>query len=209
MFEGNVTIADFAQRKLATSRKKEVSAQSRSGTYVGAFAKDCSISTSRGLVAVGELQLTDRIFTRDNGFQNIKFVGKRIVNDNSLTETVRILAHSIAPSVPMRDVTLSTDQYVLMTDPQHGGFNTEKLVRCQDLLQQSSNCFVQDHVEAHYVIELDRDEVILVDGMWVSTTLRVQETLAPIAVKTATALAEVYEEAAMLGARPIARLDND
>lgn len=206
MFEGNVTIGDFAQHKRVTSLTNKEATQSRSGAYIGAFAKDCMISTLRGLVAVGELQSSDLIFTRDNGFQTIKFVGKRNVDEISLTGSVRIRAHSMAPSVPTRDVTLSADQHVLMTDHQQCAFNTEKLVICRDLLQQNSNCFQSDHVEAAYVIELDRDEVILVDGLWVSTTLRVQATITPSRVKTNTALAEVLEEAASVGARPIARL---
>ncbi len=130
MFERNVIIADFDQHKLARARKNKARVASRSASYIGCFHQDAMVSTTRGRVAVKDLCETDRVFTRDNGFQPIKFLGQQYSSGEQTVASVKIAAHAIAPSMPSVDVVLSSDQHVLLVTPSQSEFGNEQLVHC-------------------------------------------------------------------------------
>lgn len=202
MFVGNVEIADFAAHKRVKSKEQFAKASLRDCAFIGAFSAESSISTLRGLVEVKNLTQEDRVFTRDNGFQKVKFVGKRDIQENH-KGSVRVLANSIAKSVPCKDVNLSHDQHVLLACAGADNFSDESLVVCSDLVKQGQFTIVEDVVTCEYVIELERDEILLVDGLWVSTSLRETKVSSPILSHNVIALAEVSEPETVLGARPI------
>lgn len=203
MFERNVIIADFDQHKLARARKNKARVASRSASYIGCFHQDAMVSTTRGRVAVKDLCETDRVFTRDNGFQPIKFLGQQHSSGEQTVASVKIAAHAIAPSMPSVDVVLSSDQHVLLVTPSQSDFGSEQLVPCQDLLATTTGLASQGSETCDYIVALERDEIILVDGLWVSTSLVMREMEEPLLYRASNSTMVDVEQTGVVGARPL------
>lgn len=85
---------------------------------VPCFMEGTRIMTPNGPRAVEDLMPGDRVVTRDNGIQTLRWAGRCEVNgaDRSLRALmpVRIRAGAIAPGVPMTDLYLSPNHRVLV-----------------------------------------------------------------------------------------------
>ena len=83
------------------------------------FARGTNILTKTGAVPVELLQIGDWVFTRDNGFKQIRWLGSATVNKSALLANenirpVRIQAGSLGKGVPCDDLTVSPQHRVLM-----------------------------------------------------------------------------------------------
>ncbi len=109
------------------------------------FSPDTKITTPDGQKRVSELCAGDLVCTKDNGAQEICWIGSREITGGRLLampelRPVRIKAHALADREPDQDLVLSPDHRLLVKGPvAQALFNTpEVLVAARDLVNDKS-----------------------------------------------------------------------
>ena len=140
------------------------------------FSPGISISTTRGERAIGELCVGDRVVTRDNGIQEISWVGQRTLeaahfSANSHLLPIHVSKGSLGRGLPERDMLVSPSQRILVSSAQtmlqfeeHEGLVAAKHLvnnRTIKLVKATSGTFVQ--------VAFHRHEVILANGCWMES----------------------------------------
>ncbi|WP_246003717.1 Hint domain-containing protein [Histidinibacterium lentulum] len=142
-------------------------------TVIPCFTPGTTIATPRGEVLVEELKVGDRIVTRDNGLQEIRWVGQKRFTGRDMAATphlrpVLIKAGTLGHGLPERDMMVSPNHRVLVTGekPQLYFEETEVLVAAKHLVGKPGIHRV-DVAQTTYVhFMFDRHEVVLSDGAW-------------------------------------------
>lgn len=137
------------------------------------FLPGTQIVTPRGEIAIEKLRSGDRVFTRDNGLQQIRWIGQTIVSGEELSNTqalapIRIRKGALGNNTPDRDLMVSPNHRVLLlSDIAMMMFDeNEILVEAKHLvgLHGIERVAVPS---AHYIhLMLDHHEVILANGVW-------------------------------------------
>jgi hypothetical protein len=89
-------------------------------TNFACFARNTRIETDAGKVNVEDLKVGDRIKTKDNGFQRIRWIGRSQLTVRDLLRLphlrpVKIAPHTFGHGLPERELRLSPQHRVLMT----------------------------------------------------------------------------------------------
>ncbi len=136
------------------------------------FTPGTMVATDMGERRIETLQPGDRVITRDNGFQQIRWVGSRVLERHAgtraLLRPVHIKANALGDRLPERDIVLSPNHRVLWQRSNmllFSGHN-EVLAAAKSLVGQPG--ITQESVnEVTYIhILFDRHEIVLADGMW-------------------------------------------
>jgi len=137
------------------------------------FTPGTQIATARGPVAVEDLRAGDRVLTRDNGMQEIRWIGQR---DLSLADLivkpalrpVSIAAGALGAGLPLRDMKVSPQHRMLLE-----GARAEMLFGETEVLVAATHLQSLPGVEqrltqgVRYIhILFDRHEIISADGAW-------------------------------------------
>lgn len=134
------------------------------------FTASTLLATGQGLCAVGDLTPGARIITRDNGMQELRWIGRRsfgwrALGLNPLLRPVRIAAGALGSGMPERDMVVSPNHRFLTVLPGQGE-SGERLTMARDLIGldgvASDSC---THVE-YWQILFERHELVLSDGSW-------------------------------------------
>lgn len=139
---------------------------------VPCFTPETRIVTPHGEKRAIDLRAGDRVLTRDNGFQEIAWAGRKSVSERDLKNDpslrpVRIKAGALGIGGPDRDLIVSPNHRLLVAgvDAQVLFDETEVLVAAKHLLHidgvqrlKAPTTFV------HFMFE--RHEVVLSDGLW-------------------------------------------
>lgn len=137
------------------------------------FTPGSRIATPRGEVAVQDLQAGDRVITRDDGVQEIQWIGRKKLTAQDLMadpklRPVLIKQGSLGNGLPERDMMVSPNHRMLIANSQtHMLFDErEVLVAAKHLVGQPGIHQV-DSLGTEYIhVMFDRHEVILGDGAW-------------------------------------------
>lgn len=126
------------------------------------FASGTRITTDRGPVPVEELALGDRIRTRDNGYQPVRWLGKTTVPAIGTWAPIKISAGTLGTS---RDLLVSPQHRMLLSGPQTSLMfdSTEVLASACHLLNDHSILRQAGGVVTYYHILLDRHEIIFAE----------------------------------------------
>ena len=138
------------------------------------FTPGARIGTTKGNVAVENLAVGDMVFTRDNGPQPIRWIGRRALTavELSLTPTlnpVRLRAGALGDGLPERDMVLSPNHRILYTGPLASLHfdESEVLVAAKDLTKRPGIRRDPAPQGVTYVhLMFDQHQVILSDGAW-------------------------------------------
>lgn len=149
-------------------------------TYVGAeniraivcFTADTLIRAESGEVAVGGCQPGDRVWTLDNGYQPIRWVGRRKLPAAALAANphlrpIRLQAGCLGDGIPARDLTVSPQHRILVRSQiAERMFGTpEVLVAAKHLLAAPGVEVATDLAEVEYVhILFDSHEIVCSNG---------------------------------------------
>ncbi|WP_425050597.1 Hint domain-containing protein [Psychromarinibacter sp. S121] len=137
------------------------------------FTPGTMIATTRGAVAVEDLQLGDRVMTRDNGFQEIRWIGSRALGPEDMAakphlQPVLIRKGALGNDLPSRDMYLSPNHRVLVASEMTALYFEEREVLCAAkhlINNRGVHQARQDRVTyIHFMF--DRHEVVLSDGAW-------------------------------------------
>ncbi len=138
------------------------------------FAPGTAIATPRGEVAVESLKAGDRVVTRDNGIQTVRWVGRHDLPASELiaapkNRPVLIRAGSLGRNQPERDLLVSGNHRMLMRPAaaQLLFSEPEVLVPAKHLVGREGIERVCPEAGVSYIhVLFDAHEVILANGAW-------------------------------------------
>jgi hypothetical protein len=160
-FQGSVGAADFAVTNNAAGVAITEAA-------VPCFCPGTRIATARGNVAVEALEIGDLVKTAAQGFQPVRWIGRRaydgrFIKGNHLALPVKIRRHALGFNVPARD---------LFVSPGHAVCEGGVLVHAWRLVNDVSITQAEsvDRVE-YFHVELDQHAVIFAENTPVESFL--------------------------------------
>lgn len=137
------------------------------------FTPGVLIATAQGEKPVETLSVGDRIITRDNGLQTLRWMGQRDLDSAALglnrhLAPVRIRAGALGHGVPEADLVLSPNHRVLMANDktQLHFYEREVLVSAKHLLGRDGVEAVQATGVSYLHLLFDHHEVVLANGAW-------------------------------------------
>lgn len=139
---------------------------------VPCFGHGTLIETEHGDVPVQDLSVGDRVVTRDNGNQPIRWIGRRRLNEETLSRNpnlcpIRILAGALGAQQPARNLIVSPQHRLLVSSKiaQRMFDSREVLVAAKHLVEIDGIDVVEDaNAMDYFHIMFDRHEVIYSNG---------------------------------------------
>ncbi len=137
------------------------------------FTPGTCIATDKGERLVQNLREGDRVITRDNGIQEIRWVGCKDVNHKGLAgapelKPVIIRAGALGNDLPERDMIVSPNHRMLIANDRAELYFEER-----EVLVSAKHLVCSDGIErlntqsASYIhFMFDQHEVVLSDGTW-------------------------------------------
>ncbi|EAQ11253.1 Hint domain-containing protein [Maritimibacter alkaliphilus HTCC2654] len=140
---------------------------------VPCFTPGTLIATPKGEVPVEELGEGDRVITRDNGIQEIRWIGHKQIGWQELNRSqhlkpVLIKAGSLGNGLPERDMLVSPNHRMLVANDRTAlYFDEREVLASAKHLVDSKEIMTVDVREVTYIHFLfDHHEVVLSDGTW-------------------------------------------
>ncbi|GAB5445868.1 tandem-95 repeat protein [Gymnodinialimonas sp.] len=170
------------------------------------FTPGAMIATPRGEVPVETLREGDKVITRDNGIQEIRWTGNRTLNRTELAEgdnlkPILIKAGSLGRNLPERDMLVSPQHRVLITgeSPQLYFEESEVLVAAKHLVGKQGVSVVDTMRTTYIHFMFDRHEVVLSDGAWTESFQPGDQTLGSMGEATREEIFALFPELATQG----------
>lgn len=139
------------------------------------FTPGTLITTQRGEVPVELISAGDRVVTRDNGIQTVRWVGKTQMFLHDFQADPHLLPvfiqqGSLGKGLPERDMMVSPNHRVLVTNSRVSVRYSERevLVAAKHLAAQGVHT-VQSSGTTYIHFMCDRHEVVLTNGVWTET----------------------------------------
>lgn len=137
------------------------------------FTPGSRIATQKGEVAVEKLKAGDKVFTRDNGAQTLRWVGRRdltpqemLANDDY--QPILIRKGALGNGLPERDMLVSPQHRMLITSDVAAVMFDERevLVAAKHLTGLDGVDTVRTGAVSYIHLMFDHHEVVLADGAW-------------------------------------------
>lgn len=153
-------------------------------TVIPCFTPDTIILTNTGEKRVDALAVGDKVLTRDNGYQTIRWIGARTLSSHDLAaqpslNPVCIRAGALGTGLPERDMTVSPQHRMLIAG-SHAQMLfgvAEVLVAAIHLVNDSSIMRVWPQTVTYIHLLFDRHEIIRGDGAWTESFQPGEQTL--------------------------------
>ncbi len=141
------------------------------------FVPGTRITTPEGARPVEVLAEGDRVCTRDNGVQTLRWIGSRTITGGRLMamthlRPVRIAAHVLGPDMPDGELVVSPDHRILVRgDAARALFNTpEVLVAARDLVNDRTIRLDRRCRSLRYIhLMLDSHQIVWANGIEVES----------------------------------------
>ena len=140
---------------------------------VPCFTPGSLIATPKGERLVEELVEGDRVITRDNGIQTIRWVGQKGLNGAALHDAphmqpILIKAGALGNGLPERDMLVSPNHRVLVASEKTSLYFEERevLVAAKHMIDGKGVMQVEASATTYIHFMFDRHEVVLSDGAW-------------------------------------------
>lgn len=137
------------------------------------FTPGTMIATPNGEVAVETLKMGDKVLTRDNGMQEIQWMGSKAIDQKDMIadpklRPVMITAGSLGHGLPEVDLMVSPNHRVLVANAQTELLfeDSEVLVAAKHLVGKPG-IYTVDVTRTEYIhFMFDKHEVVLSNGTW-------------------------------------------
>lgn len=140
---------------------------------IACFTPGTKIATLKGEVLVENLVAGDKVVTRDNGIQDIRWTGQkkidwRVMTTNPHLKPVLVRQGSLGNNLPERDLMVSPNHRVLVANERTAlQFDeAEVLVAAKHLIGGISVRSIDSMGTTYIHFMFDRHEVVLSDGIW-------------------------------------------
>jgi Hint domain len=165
------------------------------------FTPGTMIATPKGEVQVEDLRAGDKIITREDGIQEIAWVGSRHLDwaalcANPHLKPVVIPQGSLGHGLPERDTLVSPNHRLLVTNDRTALFfeETEVLVAAKHLVSGRHIHAVDSAGTTYIHFMFDRHEVVLANGAWTESFQPADFTLKGIGNAQRTEIFELFPE---------------
>jgi hypothetical protein len=167
--------------------------------HVPCFTFGTMIATPQGEVAVERLALGDKVFTRDNGVQAVRWIGSRKLTGAEVSAKFRpvlIRAGVLGNGMPERDLLVSPNHRILITNSMVEMLFEERevLVAAKHLTHLEGIDQVETDSVTYVHIMFDRHEVVLSDGAWSESFQPGDMTLASMGKAQRAEIFELFPE---------------
>ena len=168
---GTISFLNAAGQVTRTATFKEIE-------RVICFTPGTGIATMSGQRLVEDLEVGDKVFTRDNGAQEIRWIGRKRITlgEGTLSQKLQpilIRRGALGYGLPERDTLVSPNHRVLLINKQAQLYfdENEVLVAAKHLVGMPGiEHWVTSQVEyIHFLC--DRHEIVLSNGAWTETFL--------------------------------------
>lgn len=146
---------------------------SRRPPHAPCFVAGSRIATAGGPVAIEELRTGDRVLTRDNGYQPIRWIGGRAFDAAALADfpelrPVRMARGALGADVPSADLMVSPQHRVLLSGAHAAGHgeDSEILAAAADLVSLGLASVEEARSVVYYHIMFDTHEIVWANGCW-------------------------------------------
>jgi len=165
------------------------------------FTPGTLIATPRGEKPVEDLQPGDRVITRDNGLQEIRWVGHRALGAQDLRNAphlkpVRIRAGALGHGLPERDMLVSPQHRVLFSSEQASLYFGERevLAAARHLTGMEGIDVVDARGTTYIHFMFDQHEVILSNGAWTESFQPGEQVLDGMGIAQRDEIFELFPE---------------
>lgn len=172
------------------------------------FTPGTRIATPKGEVAVEALKVGDTVITRDNGIQEIRWIGKKVLTGAELEARrellpVMIRKGALGAGLPERDMMVSPNHRMLVSNEKAALLfeEHEVLVAAKHLTRMEGVDVIEADEVAYIHVMFDRHEVVLSDGTWSESFQPGDYTLAGIGDAAREELFSLFPELEDVAAR--------
>ncbi len=165
------------------------------------FTPGTLIATPRGEKPVEDLRQGDRVITRDNGIQEICWMGRRDLDNETLSRNahlrpVLIRKGALGNGLPERDMTVSPNHRVLVANDKTALYFEERevLVAAKHLTGVEGVDIVSPLGVSYLNMMFAQHEVVLSDGSWTESFQPGDESLLGIGNAQRTEIFELFPE---------------
>lgn len=148
---------------------------------IACLQADAEVITQSGVKALGDLSVSDRVLTRDNGFQPVLWVGA-VASSEATSSFVEIAPDAVMGGKPDKATIVSARQTVLLTCadiPAQFG-SAEVLARAGDLLHLDGVRLTETAPRSVAVL-MGQHELLNINGLWMDSLLPDSEALTHLA----------------------------
>ena len=170
---------------------------------VPCFTPSTMIATPKGERKVEELEVGDRIITRDNGMQEVRWIGCREMPGEELAakehlRPVLIQQGALGNGLPERDMMVSPQHRVLVANDKTALYFEERevLVAAKHLTDMDGIDVVDVSHTTYIHIMFDRHEVVLSDGTWSESFQPGDMSMAGVGDASSEEILELFPELA-------------
>jgi len=170
---------------------------------VPCFTPGTLIATPKGERKVEELEVGDRVITRDNGMQVIRWIGRREMAGEELAakahlRPVLIRQGALGNGLPERDMMVSPQHRLLVANDKTALYFEERevLVAAKHLTDMEGIDVVDVSQTTYIHIMFDQHEVILSDGTWTESFQPGDMSLAGVGDASREEILELFPELA-------------
>ena len=142
--------------------------------YIPCFTPGTLIKTLRGEVAVQDLEKGDLVLTRDNGYQPIRWVGKRVLSGAEMTANpalnpIRVSRGALGNGLPERDMLVSPQHRMMISNER-----TQLWFGEEEVLAAATHLTIFQGIDQELAAEgityihfmFDQHEIVVSDGAW-------------------------------------------
>jgi len=140
------------------------------------FTPGTLMATIGGQVPVEKLRVGDRVITRDNGFQEIRWIGQKTLDASALKSQphlrpVLIRKGALGPDLPARDMMVSPQHRMLLASAEMSLLfgEPEALIAAKHLVDRAGVRRAAPATVTYLHVLFDHHEVVLADGTWTET----------------------------------------
>lgn len=170
---------------------------------VPCFTPGTAIATPKGERAVEELTVGDRVVTRDNGIQEIRWIGQRVLDYAHLAAAehlrpVLLTRGSLGHGLPERDMLVSPNHRFLVANERTMLYfeEHEVLVAAKHLIDHRTIRPVKALGVTYVHFMCDRHEVVLANGSWTESFQPGDQSLNGLGNAQRTEIYEIFPELA-------------
>ena len=163
------------------------------------FTPGTRIATPMGERLVETLEAGDRVITRDNGIQEIRWTGQRRLVGSEIPahlRPVRIVKGALGNGLPERDMLVSPNHRVLVSNDRTALYfdESEVLVAAKHLVGRAGIETVEVTEVTYIHFMFDHHEVVLSDGAWTESFQPGDQSLEGIGAAQRAEIFELFPE---------------
>ena len=198
---GIFVFKSVARKEESTTPHDSTMSTSKIRTITPCFTPGTAIATPRGERLVEDLREGDRIITRDNGIQEIRWVGRSKLSGKSLVgvphmRPIRIAAGALGHGLPERDLLVSPNHRILLSNDRTQLYfeDREVLAAAKHMVGLPGIQPVNAMSVTYLHFMFDRHEIVLSNGAWTESFQPGDLTLKGIGDGQRSELLELFPE---------------